>query len=165
VVAWEDARSGGYDLYARRLVNGVAPDPEIRLDGGNLTHPSDFGAANSLGARIASEGDTVVVLWTDDRSVAASADGFADLYYNFSQDFGANWNTQDLRVDDVPPGLAFKLDANLDLVGGDLYAAWTDGRAGSSDVYQHVLSVGEEASPAITSARPCEAPDGAATAP
>jgi hypothetical protein len=145
VIAWEDDRADGYDIYARKLVNGEPQAPETRLDGGNTTFPSDRGTANSLNTRIASSGSNVVVMWADDRSSIDPESGFADLYYNCSSDFGDSWDAEDLRVDNVTEGSSFKLDLNVALVGQTIYAAWADGRTGSSDIWFHTLEKGTEA--------------------
>jgi hypothetical protein len=165
LIAWEDARNNGYDIYARQLENGQPSEDEIRLDGGSESAPSDLGAANSLNAHVAASGNNIVVMWADDRSVDNPDDGFSDLYYNFSKDFGTTWNPQDLRLDNVEAGQSFKLDTNLALVGDTIYAAWTDGRSGSSDVYQHTMKMGEEAQYVITSPQPCKEGDPTASVP
>nr|MBA2320014.1 hypothetical protein [Deltaproteobacteria bacterium] len=149
IVAWEDSRNQGYDIFARRLVSGTPEGPETRLDGGNAGTPSPPGLANSLGTIMAAAGSNVVVLWSDDRSVTDDASGFSDIYYNCSSDFGKSWDTEDRRIDNVEAGKAYKNDLNVALVGETILAAWSDGRTGSSDIYVHTLAKGTEADYAI----------------
>jgi hypothetical protein len=155
VVAWEDARNDGYDIYTRVLDNGAPIGPETRLDGGNAEIPSPLGASNSLDAHIASSGSNVIVLWTDDRSVTNPDDGFSDLYYNYSSDFGTSWGAEDLRIDNVEAGQSFKQDLNLALVGETLFAGWTDGRTGSADIYTHTMKMGENAGYVVVGEQDC----------
>ncbi len=145
VVAWEDNRGIGYDIYARRMVDGAPEGAEARLDGGNLTTPSGFGQANSLRPQLSSSGSNVVVVWSDDRAVDDAASGFSDLYYNCTHDFGKTWDAEDKRVDNVTAGASFKVDVNVALIGETITAAWADGRDGSSDIWVHTMTKGEAA--------------------
>lgn len=155
VVAWEDQRNGGYDIYSRTLESGLPVGPEARLDVGNAELPSDAGIHTSLDTRIASSGSNVVVMWSDSRAVVNPDDGFSDLHYNFSTDFGSTWSAEDFRMDNVEAGQAFKQDLNLALVGTTMYASWTDGRTGSADIYTHAMEMGDNADYVIVGDQEC----------
>lgn len=143
-VAWQDNREQGYDVYYREIVDGIAGNEEVRLDGGN---PAGF--ANSLDTRIARDGGALVVAWRDGRAEAeaGSTNGYDDLYYNYSQDGGPFLVDEDLRMDSMYDGQSFKVDVNLSVLGGEWYAAWTDGRGGTSDIYFQRLPIGDAAVP------------------
>jgi hypothetical protein len=136
-VAWQDARSGGYDIYYRSWSAGFDAD-EVRLD----TNGAGFG--NSIEPVVAVAPDHVVVGWSDYRDDADGL-GYDDLYYAFSGDGGATWPDDDLRFDNVAKGSKYTEDLNLAVVGNTLLAAWTDGRFGSPDILFHRLDVGTEA--------------------
>ncbi len=155
VVAWEDNRFANYDIFSRVLENGLPVGPETRLDLGNEELPSAEGVHTSLDTRLAASGSNVVVMWADSRAVVNPDDGFSDLYYNFSSDFGATWSPADLRMDNVEAGAAFKQDINLALVGDTMFASWTDGRTGSADIYTHTMKIGEEAAYVIVGEQEC----------
>jgi hypothetical protein len=136
-IAWEDDRNGGYDVFFRRSVDGNFAVPEERLD------RDSPGAGNSLRPRVAVQDTTVVVAWEDRRADFESV-GYNDLYYNHSLDGGAVW-AADLRIDSIEPATSYKVDLNLALDAGQIFAAWADGRRGNQDVFFHRLAVGEEA--------------------
>ncbi|MBN2798756.1 MAG: exo-alpha-sialidase [Deltaproteobacteria bacterium] len=138
-IAWEDARSAGYDIYYRRVVDGVPDAPEVRLD----TDGAGFG--QSLHPKVAVGEANLVVAWQDRRDDAGGY-GYNDLYYNFSEDMGLTWSRDDLRVDNIEEGTSYAVELNVGLHRGELLAAWTDGRRGNADVYFHHLQVGEAAS-------------------
>lgn len=144
-VAWEDRRNDNYDVYYRVLSNGI-PGEEIRADAG-----TPEGQSNSVEVRIATDLDVVAVSWSDDRA-AEEGSGFSDLYYNYSQAGGPflvyeGDTTGDLRMDSMYDGRSFKLDTNFAILGGEWYAAWTDGRGGTSDVYFQRRAIGEQTTP------------------
>ena len=88
----------------------------------------------------------MVVAWEDARAEAASgaSNGYNDLFYNYSSDGGMTFNPSDLRVDSMAPGQSYKIDLNVEVVGGEVYSAWTDGRNGTADVFfqRHLLGDG-----------------------
>lgn len=144
-VAWEDRRAQNYDVFYRVMSNGI-PGEEIRADAG-----TPEGQANSTEVRIATDLDVVAVSWSDDRT-AVEGSGFSDLYYNLSEAGGPfrtfdGDETGDLRMDSMYDGRSFKLDTNFAILNGEWYAAWTDGRGGTSDVYFQRRPVGEGTQP------------------
>jgi hypothetical protein len=112
------------------------------------------GFANSLDVRLANDGDNVVVAWRDDRAAQVSDNDYDDLYYNYSLN-GAPFVTNpnevegegDFRIDSMYDGQSFKRDLNLSVLGGEWYAAWTDGRGGTSDIYFQRMEIGQQAIP------------------
>lgn len=150
-VAWQDNRNGGYDIFYRRANDGILGNEEVRLDQGT---PEGF--ANSLDTRIATDVGTVAVAWRDGRGEAEAGtnNGYDDLYYNYSENGGpflTNPDNQegegDLRIDSMYDGQSFKVDVNFAILGGEWYAAWTDGRGGTSDIYFQRMPLGTEAVP------------------
>jgi hypothetical protein len=138
-VAWQDDRGGGYDIFHRALVAG-ADGPTWATDEARLD-TSTAGKSHSIEPVVYAAGTTVLVGWEDRRQDDGS--GFDDLYYNASTDGGATWLGEDVRVNSGEPGAAFAVDLGLFLVGGDVAAAWADGRYGSSDVYAMRRPLGE----------------------
>ncbi|MFT4622918.1 MAG: hypothetical protein ACI8PZ_001574 [Myxococcota bacterium] len=139
-VAYHDDRNTGYDIYYRKVVSGVPAAEETRIESDGP------GFSNSINARVAYGSGTVVVAWEDSRAEAASGAelGFNDLYYNLSADGGATWGEEDLRIDSMAPGESYKIEVNLQVVNGEVFSAWTDGRNGTADVYfqHHLLGEG-----------------------
>ena len=88
----------------------------------------------------------VAVAWLDDRSDRDGV-GYSDVYYNYRDADGAFRVDGDLRVDSMYDGLSAKSDLNFAVVGGRWIAAWTDGRAGTTDVYAASMPIGDEADP------------------
>jgi hypothetical protein len=148
---WYDNRYEGYDVFYRRLTQGSPDGVEVRVDTGT---PDGF--ANSLDAQIARYDQTVAIAWADDRAEAeANADttgtgpgpaGYEDLYYNYSE--GPSFDAEtDYRIDSLLPGQSYKLGLQIALLGNELYAAWEDGRGGSSDIYFQRHLLGEQGTP------------------
>ncbi len=135
---WEDARNGGYDVMFRAAVDGNFSTEEVRLD------TDQPGEGNSLKPRVTLRNEFIVVAW-EERRADTEGEGYNDIYYNWSADGGVIWDPSDRRIDNMDPGASFKVDINIDVRSGDLWAAWTDGRNGTSDVFFHRLTVGEDA--------------------
>jgi len=150
-VTWYDDRYDGYDVFYRRLTQGTPDAVEVRVDTGT---PEGF--ANSLDAQIARFDQTVAIAWADGRAEAevtettgtatGAAFGYEDLYYNYTE--GATFDEEtDYRIDSLLPGQSYKVGLQIALLGGELYAAWEDGRGGSSDIYFQRHLLGEEGTP------------------
>ncbi|MEZ4236539.1 MAG: hypothetical protein R3F59_10360 [Myxococcota bacterium] len=155
--AWYDQRSDtqGTDIYYRKANNGLMTDDEVRLDVGSADgFASTEGYANSRNPQVALAGSTVVVAWQDGRGEASlgTDNGYEELYYNFSK-AGAPFDAdQDYRIDSMYEGKSYKVDLNIAVIGDAFYAAWTDGRDGTSNIYFATYQVGEESNPPPLSA-------------
>ncbi len=137
-VAWQDARSGGYDILLRSSSDGGATwNDEVRMDG------DQPGVAQSYAPVVRVLGTDVVVAWIDRRN-DTDAVGFDDLYYAYSEDSGGAWNSGALRVNANEPGSAWTRDLDLHLRDDGLVAVWADGRTGSSDIFAAHRALGEE---------------------
>jgi len=137
-VAWQDARSEGYDIYYRRYQSGDPVGEEIRLDVGD-----EEGFSNSLNTAISAQDQTLVVAWEDGRGEVDTDFGYNDLYYNYSE-APSEFGSADLRIDSIAPGESFKVDLDVHVYGKLVYSTWTDGRLGTADVYFKALEVGQE---------------------
>jgi hypothetical protein len=93
-VAWQDFRSGVWDIFYRRsLDGGVTWEPEVRLIGGVA---GLFGATRP---QLSLADASVHLTWTDDRdrrpACSFESGGIADpcpeVYYKRSSDLGASW--------------------------------------------------------------------------
>ena len=146
-VAWQDNRFQGFDVFYREIRDGIVDSAEeARVDLGN---PEGF--ANSLDVAIAFDNSTVGIAWNDGRTEAETLaeNGYTDLFYNYA-DAGAPFEDEvDYRIDSMYDGQSFKLDVNFAILGGEWYAAWTDGRGGTSDIYFQRMALGDEALPPV----------------
>lgn len=122
-VVWEDNRNGQKDIYFNASPDGghtwMAGD--IRLDVG--TPP---GASASLSPRIAVSGDSVYVVWQDNRRKRdpnAYNDYFAgDIYLNYSRDRGTTWQSLDFRVNRTNDRGHF--NPHIAVSGDTVYVLW-----------------------------------------
>ena len=140
-VAWQDDRSGGYDIFYRKSLDGGATweKDEIRLD------RDTAGLSHSNRARLlVHSNDTVLVVWEDHRADEDGV-GFNDLYYNFSSDAGTTWSSGDFRVNGNRAGTAYAVDAWSGHSGNAGFFVWADGRFGSADIFFNALVLGESA--------------------
>lgn len=137
-VAWQDDRSGGYDIRHRFSRDGGETwgGEEVRMD------TDAGGESQSYAPVIAIREDAVLVGWQDRRADAENV-GFNDLYYNYSQDGGQNWASRDLRINSNEAGTAYAVDLSLHVAGGSFIAVWADGRFGSSDIFAASRELGE----------------------
>jgi hypothetical protein len=150
-VAWSDQRNDGdgYDIYSRDVVAGVASGEPVRLDVGVDGKEPD-GFANSLDPVIAMGTDgRVAVGWSDQRGEAGVADpsGYVDLYYNYSAPGSTFETANDLRIDSTVSGSSHKSDLHLAILGGSWYAAWTDDRDLTGDIYFTTFALGDQSDP------------------
>ena len=138
-VAWQDARSGGYDIYERTYApdSGEFSSEEVRVD------TDADGESQSYYPQIAVGNDNIYIVWQDYREDKGNV-GFNDLRYNYSGDGGTNWNSDDLRVNSNEPGSSYAVNASANLVGKDFVSVWSDGRSGTADIYCAKRDLGAE---------------------
>lgn len=130
VVAWEDTRGGGTDIYAARSTDhGATFAEDARLDG------DAPGAADSFRPRIAADGEAVFVTWHDEREGDAR-----DVYLAWSDDFGGRWE-EAIRAEADAPGLFDSVNADVAASSGRAQVVWQDDRSGGYDVYHRVFDV------------------------
>jgi len=118
-VVWEDARNGNSQIYYKRsLDDGATWDPDTCLA------RSTWG---SYSPAIASQGDTVHVVWYDNRDKPY----YPEIYYKRSTDSGRSWS----------PDTRLTLDSSNSLVptistsGSMVHVAWSDERDGNYEIY------------------------------
>lgn len=124
-VVWYDRRDGLLDIYAHRSLDGG-------ISWGALDRRLDTdapGVGTSVLPRVAASGDTVFVVWQDERA------GPGDIRYNRSLDGGATWLTADRRVDRDGLGAADSRTPALDLDGPRVSVVWRDARDGSFGIH------------------------------
>lgn len=126
-VTWRDNRNNSWDIYFDRSTdygtNWLSDD--MRLDSGTGTSGFPQITCNDQGS--------VYVVWDDYRN------GQGDIYLNSSQDYGATWQAQDIRLDsDLPyPGISSSPQMSAD-EAGHVYVVWHDSKA--SQIYYNYSS-------------------------
>jgi hypothetical protein len=76
------------------------------------------------------------VTWQDDRN------GYADIYFNYSSDYGANWQETDIRLDTDNPFIGSSYGPKISSDGnGHVYVTWQDDRNGNWDIYFSSYSI------------------------
>lgn len=137
-VAYQDDRAVGYDIYLQWSTDAGDSwtETETRIE------RDDNGQAQSTQPVIAVSGNTWLVAWQDFRNDGGAV-GFNDLYYNFSVDEGASWQSGDIRINSNEPGTAYAVDAAVTLFDGNVVSVWADGRYGTSDVFAANRPLGE----------------------
>lgn len=106
-----------------RYVASFLPS-DVRLD--VATSP---GAFASRGPRIARDGNSVFVVWSDTSTVTSS------IRFAHSSDGGASFDVRDVRVDHKPAISTDSVRPRLAVVGDAVFVAWEDSRNGHTDVY------------------------------
>jgi len=115
VVLW-DNRDGNYEIYYTRSTNaGATWEPDIRL----TNNPAISGSSS-----IAASGDTVHVVWNDNRTVNWG------LYYKRSTNAGISWSEDTLLT---PNGNIGPTTICSD--GSAVHVAWSDARDGNDEIY------------------------------
>ncbi|MEQ1500668.1 MAG: hypothetical protein ABMB14_00490, partial [Myxococcota bacterium] len=151
-VVWRDqaAPGEGTDIWYRAVVAGIPGGDPVRVDTGRPA-----GHSNSIAPTVVRDADKLLIGWLDDRgSVEQGIEGYDDLYYNWSE-AGRPFGATDARIDSMPDGASYKDDLQLGLIGNRWYAAWTDGREGTKDIWFQSFALGEQGE-----ARPDEPPPG-----
>jgi len=96
-------------------------EPEVRLT--NNSSPSLTSINNAWS--IASNGDTIHVVWWDSR------DGNTEIYYKRSTDGGENWGA-DTRLTN---NTALSIDVCIAVNGSNVHVVWEDNRDGENEIY------------------------------
>ncbi len=126
-VTWYDHRNMNRDIYFNYSSDyGVTwQSTDLRLD------TDGPGAAQSYHPQISRDSTGhVYVTWYDMRN------GLSDIYFNYSSDYGATWQSTDFRLDTDTPGAATSAYPQLICdSNGRVYVTWLDGRNGASDIY------------------------------
>ncbi|MCA8941354.1 MAG: hypothetical protein KDB80_02235, partial [Planctomycetes bacterium] len=104
------------DLAAQRV-------PDVRVD------TDTPGAGNSRESHIAADGDSIYLVWIDDRN------GNDDVYFNRSEDRGSTWLANDVRLDTDVAGASTSATPRIAAANGNVYVIWSDARNGARDVY------------------------------
>lgn len=120
-VGWEDFRNGADpDIYSSASADGGATwlGSDRRLD----TDAPGTGA--SFIAALTSSGQTVCVVWQDDRQF------MTEIRFNYSTDGGVTWAASDLRLDTDPVPSAFSQSPRMAQDGLWVYVAWGEVRNG-----------------------------------
>ena len=127
VVAWEDSRAGGSDIYANVSTDGgvTFAGDDARLDGGD-----DGGVHDSFLPSLAMAGDHVYVVWHDERNGDER-----DVFMSASSDGGASWPDEPKRVDSDAAGKFASINPVVAAVGDRVHVVWQDARAGGYDIY------------------------------
>ena len=139
LVAFQDNRAGGYDIYLRWSDNGGsdwAVEEEVRME------TDDPGQAQSYNPRIALSGDSWAVQWQDYRDDLAGV-FFNDLYYNYSADGGTTWQMADVRVNSTDYATSYALGSSFYIRNDVVVSIWADGRFGSADIFCAGRALGE----------------------
>jgi hypothetical protein len=129
IIAWEDRRSGNYDIYAQRLnASGV---PQWTADGIVICDSDQ----NQVFPRVAEDGSGgAVIAWADRRNTmnydifAQRVDASGALQWGFGTPVSAEYQNQEAcRLVHIGSGITI--------------VAWLDGRSGTSvDIYAQKLS-------------------------
>ncbi len=121
---WHDERNGFGDIYfnVSRDAGASFLSSDIRLD------TSSIGSTRSREPQICCAGDTVYVVWEDNRN------GGWDIYFNRSLDGGTTWLASDVRINTDAAGADNARSPQIACVGTTVFIAWEDERDGGNDV-------------------------------
>ena len=105
---------------------GWLPTP-IRLDTGDSPGENYSGAV-----KISASGNNVYAVWSDSRNGYHTMGG--DIYFNYSNDRGAIWQSSDIRLDTGDaPGASASNGLQISSSGSNVYVVWADKRHGKYD--------------------------------
>jgi hypothetical protein len=132
--AWEDGRDGGVfnrDIYLSRSFNGGATwlTPDVRIN-------DDATTTNQIRPALAYDQDSerLYAAWQDGRNSLDELNQTYDIYFAYSDDYGATWSTNQMLNDDG--GSANQQNPSI-AVGpsGEVYVVWQDERNNNADIY------------------------------
>jgi len=114
---WADERDGNREIYYKRSTNfGASWSSDVNLSNNTAT---------SWRPSIALNGPLVHVVWCDNR------DGNFEIYYRFSSDYGANWQTE--------TRITFTSDISwapsLALYGQNLHITWEESMSVNEEIF------------------------------
>ncbi len=125
-VVWKDLRDGAGDVRANVSqdagANWLATDLRMDTDAAGL--------CDSDSIRVSASGSNAYVAWRDFRSGS-----MADIYLNYSADWGVTWQPGDIRLDSDAPGRSISASPSIACTGNDLCVAWEDKRNGVWDIF------------------------------
>jgi len=127
-IAWEDDRHsdlGDPTIYVRTSADGGAtwyPEQRATRDA--------YGDWRALEPQVLVRETWIYVVWSDNRN------GAYDIYSNVSDDVGATWLDDEVRIDTDEPGAAYSANARIAAdEDGYVYVVWEDSRAVLNDIY------------------------------
>jgi len=141
-VAWQDTRNGNPDIYFTRSTNaGASFGPNLRLD-------NDGATQEQIRASVATgPSGYVYVAWEDARDGNLARHIFLAKSTDSGTTFGTNVKFTAYPGSKTQPSLAIHPN-------GQIYCAWGDNRADTSDVYFAKYVDFSSIQPAINAARP-----------
>jgi hypothetical protein len=118
-LVWEDSRTGNFEIFYKRSSDGGSSwSPDTQLT---------YNTRSSNSPAIAVQGDTVHIVWFDDRDKI----GFPEIYYKCSTDAGISWSS-DIRL---TYDSSASLVPTISTSGPFVHVAWSDERDGHFEVY------------------------------
>lgn len=124
----DDRQNAGFNIHFTKSTDeGASFTAEVVVD-------SDEGAAHSIEPKLIAASDgTLVIAWTDlgDPSLG----DWEDVLYNVSDDGGASWLEEEIRIDDDERNTARSIGLQAEIQGAELFFTWSDYREGAGDIY------------------------------
>ena len=132
---WHDSRRGGRNQV---FFNAGRSGGEIWGQDVQLSDDPEGVEGLAENPAIACAGDSVYVVWEDDRD---SEYGNRNIYFSYSDDAGMSWQDDTLVTSDpqgdwdaLSPQIAIDYDESVS-PDKTLYISWYDGRSGAYDIY------------------------------
>lgn len=120
-VAWRDNRNNSWDIYFDYSSDYGANwhTDDIRLDNGTGVSGFPEISCNQQG--------NIYVVWDDNRN------GYSDIYFNTSQNYGTTWQAQDIRVDIGIPAVRNSWSPQISCdENGSVYVTWKETQSDGS---------------------------------
>ena len=123
--AWIDNRNGQPGRADNDIYFDYSEDGGLTWQDDDIRFNTDQPAAEDSGpVKLCCDGRSVYAVWGDNR------DGENDIYFNSSQDGGANWQASDQRLDSSPAGSVESDNPQICCNGLSVYVAWDGDRQG-----------------------------------